>query len=280
MSTNLQDITLESMDGVLVATNDAGHLVYPMLHLDRQPTPADAQGWDRVLIFVDGNGGIDVTPTIIRLNEENNYFQSLYFQGEGAWAVSGVVEEFIRLESSSGQMSGIGHARIDVTKAPGLTIRGGYSCFFIVTVANADGTKITIPVSIDVNIPLEVDHDGDKKHDGETFTVNLNTGNGYSELLTIIRDREWTLENVDTNVISVSPASGNGAALPDFTDTLTSTKSPNLSATTAKTTFQIVSLHQRVNVVVNITITLTGEWVDPIPGEEGVTGTENMYLYL
>ena len=31
---SLQEITLQSTDGVLVATNNNGHLVYPMLHLD------------------------------------------------------------------------------------------------------------------------------------------------------------------------------------------------------------------------------------------------------
>jgi hypothetical protein len=95
MSTNLQDITLQSMDETLVATNDEGHLIYPMLFLNRQPVPSDVQGWDRVLVFVDGNGVANVSPSVINLNEENNYFQSLTIQGEGAWSISGVVEEFI-----------------------------------------------------------------------------------------------------------------------------------------------------------------------------------------
>jgi hypothetical protein len=276
MSTNLQDITLKSMDETLVAANDMGHLTYPMLFLNRQPVPSDAQGWDRVLVFVDGDGAVNVSPSVINLNEENNYFQSLDIQGEGVWSISGVVDEFIRLESSSGQLSGVGNARIDVTKAPTLTEQGGYSCFFIVTLSNADGTEMRVPVYIDVNVPLRVNGVGN----GDTLTINLNAGNGYSESLTIISDREWTVENVDTDKINILPTSGNGAELPDFADTLTITKPPNLSATTATTTFQIASLYQRVNVKVNITITLTGAWVDPRPGEEGATGTENLYLYL
>ena len=115
---------------------------------------------------------------------------------------------------------------------------------------------------------------------GETLTINLNVANNYTQLLTIIRDREWTLENVNTNIINVSPVSGNGADLPDFASTLTVTRSPLMATTTATTTFQIVSLYQRVNVTVNITITITGEWVDPRPGEEGVTGTSNIYFYF
>jgi hypothetical protein len=276
MSTNLQDITLQSMDGTLVARNEMGHLTEPMLFLNRQPVPDDAQGWDRVLVFVDGSNSIAVSPPVIELNEENNYFQSLFIQGEGQWSISGVVDEFIQLESSSGQMEGVGSARIDVTKAPSLIAQGGYSCFFLITLADAEETTLTIPVYITVNVPLRVNN----KNAGETLTINLNQANSYTELLTIVRDREWTVENVDASKISVSPTSGNGAALPDFADILTVTKSPNLTTTTATTTFQVVSLYQRVNVTVNITLTITGEFVDPLFDEEGVTGTDNLYLYL
>ena len=277
MTTNLNDITLQSTDGTLVARNENGHLVYPMLHLNRQPVPEDAQGWDRVLVFVDGNNTIQVHPAILNLNEENNYFQPLYIQGEGKWSIAGVVEEFIQLDSSSGQWEGIGNARIDVTKAPSLTEPGGYSCQFLVSIADVDGTVHAILVYITVNVPLVVN---DKKN-GETLTVNLNAANNYTELLTIIRDREWTLENVDSSIVNVSPTSGNGTDLPDFASTLTVTKSPNLTTTTATTTFQIVSLYQRVNVIVNITLTITGEFIDPLPGEEGASGgTDNLYIYL
>ena len=276
MSTNLQDVSLQSMDGILVARNDQGHLTYPMLHLNRQPTPADAQDWDRVLVFVDGNNTIQVTPPTIILNEENNYFQSLYIQGEGTWAVSGVFEEFIELEPSSGQLNGAGNARIDITKAPTLNSRGSYSCNLVVTLGNAEGTTVTIPVNIVVNVPLVVDDKGN----GETITINLNTANNYTESLTIIRDREWLLENVESDIIAVSPTAGNGAELPNFTSTLTITKSPALQTSTGTTEFQIVSLFQRVNVIVNINVTITGEFVDPRPGEEGVTGSDNLYLYI
>jgi len=276
MSTNLQDITLQSADGVLVATNDAGHLVYPMLHLNRQPTPDDARGWDRVLVFVDGDGSLRVHPAAIELNEENNYFQSLYIEAEGKWSISGVIAEYIQLDSSSGQLEGVGNARIDITKAVSLTTRGEYSCFFIVSLDNVDGTEIRVPVYIVLNVPLRVNNRGN----GETLTINLNNANDYTQLLSIIRDREWTLENVNTNIINVSPMSGNGSDLPDFTSTLTVTKSPSLTTTTATTTFQIVSLYQRVNVTVNITVTVTLGFVDPRPGEAGATGNNPIYLYF
>jgi hypothetical protein len=274
----LQDITLQSADGVLVATNENGHLTYPMLHLNRQPVPEDAAGFDRVLVFVDGDGTITVTPTIIELNEENNYFQSLYIQGEGQWSISGITTDFIQLDSSSGQLEGVGNARIDVTKAPTLTTPGGYTGQFIVTLANAEGTTRTILVFITVNLPMTVGGRGN----GQTLTINLNAANNYTETLTIIRDREWQLENVDNSRITVSPTSGNGAELPDFASPLTVRVSPNLTTTTATTTFQVVSLFQRVNVTVNIVITITGEFVDPRfdEGEVGVTGDEAVYLYL
>ena len=276
MSTNLQDITLQSMDGTLVARNEMGHLTEPILFLDRQPVPSDAQGWDRVLVFVDGNNTLAVNPAVIELNEGNNYFQSLIIQSEKQWRIEGVVEGVIDLESSTGQLEGIGIARIDATKTPALTAQGSYSCFFDILLSNADGTQVRVPVSITVNVPLRVNN----KNAGETLTINLNQANNYTELLTIIRDREWTLENVDMDTVNVSQTSGNGQILPDFTSTLTVTKSPHLMTTTATTTFQVVSLYQRINITVNITLTVTGEFVDPLPDEEGVIGTENLYLYL
>ena len=168
------------------------------------------------------------------------------------------------------------NARIDITKAATLITRGEYTCSFTIVLTGMEGSEIRIPVYINLNVPLTVNGTGNNG----TLTINLNQSNNYTELLTIIRDREWTLENVDTGKINVSPANGNGQDLPGFSSTLTVTRSPDLSSTTATAAFQIVSLFQRVNVIVNITITATLEFVDPLPNEAGVTGTENLYLYL
>ena len=275
----MSNITLTSLNRTLKAKNEDGHLIYPEVFLDRQPNAEDEalfneHGFDAVLVFIDGENTISVSPTVITLNEENNYFQSLTIQGEGAWSISGVVTEFIRLESSSGQLSGEGSARIDIMKAAALTERGEHSCYFTVSLAN--GEEHRVMVYITVNLPLKVNNKGN----GETLTVNLNAANNYTQALTIIRDREWTVENVETGKIAVSPVSGNGAALPDFADTLTLTKSPTLLTTTATTTFQVVSVYQRVNVTVNITLTITGEFVDPLLGEEGATGTKDDAVYI
>jgi hypothetical protein len=252
MSTNLQEITLQSADEVLAAKNEAGHLTYPMVHLNRQPTADDARLWDamgfdRVLVFVDGDGSLRINPAVIELNEENSYFQSLYIYAEGLWEIEDVIGEYIQLESSSGQMEGVGNARLDISKAPLLTAQGGYSCFFTVALASVDGSEIRIPVYINLNVPLTVNGMGNNG----TLTINLNQSNNYTQLLTIIRDREWRLANVDTGKINVSPSGGNGQDLPGFASTITITKSPNLSATTA-TTFQVVSSFQSVDVTVNL----------------------------
>ena len=270
MSTNLQDITLQSSDGVLVARNEAGHLTYPMLFLNRRPIPSDAQGWDRVLVFIDGdaNSTVNIHPAAINLNEDNNYFQSLTIQIEGKWSIDGVIDEYIQLESSSGQMEGVGAARIDVTKNPSLTVQGEYSCSFDITFANAEGTAVRIPVYITVNVPLTVND----RQNNETLEITLQASNDYTEVLTILRDREWSVEDVDPGIINVTPVEGNGRNQPDFISTLTVTKSPDLITPTATTTFQIVSLFQRVNVKVNIMTAMTGEFIDPVP--------PNLYIYI
>jgi len=277
MTTNINDITLQSTDGVLVARNEQGHLTYPMLFLDREPIPSDVQGWDRVLVLIDSDGGMSVSPTVIELTEENNSFQSLSIQGEGAWSISGVTDELIQLESSSGQMAGVGNARMDITKAAGLTGQGGYSTFF--TVTNSNGTEIRVDVYITVNRPMTVDGTGN----GGTLNITLNQGNNYTQTLTILRDREWTAEGIDTNIINVTPTSGSGANMPDFISTLTVTKSPLLTAPgTTTTTLTVVSGYQTVYVTVTLIIPVTADWDDPISGnsEAGVTGTGNIYLYL
>jgi len=270
MSTNINDITLQSTDGVLRARNNEGNLIYPMLFVEDESelnNPNIAQGFDSVLVVVDGDGSMDIDPTVIHLTEENNYFQSLYMRGEGAWTIRGADASsniaYAHLDSSSGQMMGVGDVRIDVTSL--VTTPGEYTSSFVVVLSN--GTEITIPVTITVSQQLTVNGRTD------SVTINLNAGNNYTETLSVVRDREWTVENVDTNKIIVTPTSGNGAA------TLTVTKSPNLSSSTATTTFQVVSFYQRVDVTVNITITATGRWLDPLPNEPGVIGTDSIYLY-
>jgi hypothetical protein len=276
MTTTLQDITLQSLDGVIEATNDNGHLVAPILFLDRAPVPEDMQGRDRVLVFVDGDESSILTPAAIILNEENNFFQSLSIETSLHWSIRNIDNEKIVIESSSGQMEGVGHARIDVSKIAALTAQGTHTCTFDILFTDAVDTVTTIPVTMVINVPLKVN---DKKVN-ETLTINLTSANNYTEFLTIIRDREWFLENVDESVISVSPKEGNGSNLPEYKSILTVTKSPLLAKTTASTSFQVVSLFQRINVKITITLSITGEFVDPLDGEEGVTGTDNLYIYI
>ena len=302
MSTNISDITLQSTDGTLVAKNYGGALVYPMLCLDREPTQADAdmlqaEGWDAVLVCVDGDeagGRITVSQTDVYLNEDNNYFQSILLFGEGAWTISGVDEDCITVETSSGQNEGIGTARLDIEATQSLKNQpGSYNSFFMVTISSTSGETVRINVHIAVSVPLTVkdEENNTQASDGGTLTVNLNEGNGYTADLTIIRDRDWQVESVaNFDRIIVTPLSGDG----NSTLTVTKSDSPDLiNTTTADITrtavFRIVSFYQQVQVNVNITIppppppdppTLT--FVDPRPGtdEAGATGTDPIYLYV
>ena len=77
MTTNLQEITWQSMDDVLEARNENRHLTANVLVLDREPTVEDMDGFDRVLCFVKGKiggSGGDIHRTEVFLNAENNYY--------------------------------------------------------------------------------------------------------------------------------------------------------------------------------------------------------------
>jgi len=366
MSTTIQDITLQSTDGVLVARNNGGHLTYPMLHLDRDPMPEDAQGWDRVLIFVDGKTRATISPTIIVLFEENNFSQSLYIQTGGEWSISGVDNSKFQVD----QREGVGDARIIVTKVPAFTETGHHISEFAITVHGAVQSVTTIQVylflcgaseivinhwyitldevngysesldipiagewtifgvtssliqvtpmsgaghgllaitktmatpgihsctfvlistlevaivhvSIDVTVPLEVwnSSGGSSVFSGGTLTVDF-TNPSYA-YLTIIRDREWTLDGVDTGKIAVSPASGTGSPTDSYRSYATISKASSYQDPAGFTEFYIRSLTQWVKVIVNFGTPITGEFIDPPPGAVGVAAaSENIYLYL
>jgi hypothetical protein len=381
MSTNLQDITLESMDGTLVARNTLGHLSYPMLHIDREPVPADAAGFENVLVFVDGKTRSTITPTMIVLFEENNFSWLVEIQTGGEWSISGMDSSMILI--ASGQLSGVGNAQIDVRKIPTFSESGVHSCSFTVTIAgavvsetsiqvyivmggrmstsNVNPTTITlteandyfqtltiesdeewliagvnteriqiaagqmqgvgdaqitiqkaasltatgnyassfvvifpgatgsavIQVDIVVSVPLRVTHYPENgstitaRH-GETITVNLNAPNYSPQYLYIYRDRAWSLENVDTSKITVSPTSGSGSNYEWDSESVSIAQSSSLTVTgLTTTTFRIVSFSQYVTIIVNIIPQITGEFVAPRSGEAGATGTaEPVYIFL
>ena len=83
----------------------------------------------------------------------------------------------------------------------------------------------------------------------ETLEITLSNDNHYH--LEIIQDRHWHLEDVEENMITVSAMEGDGSDKPNFISPLVLTKAANV-LTSAMTTFQVVSVHQRVDVVVTI----------------------------
>ena len=289
---NLQDITLQSPDGILVATNTNGHLVYPMLHLDRQPTPDDAQGFDRVLVFVDGDerkpvGGQFVFPLVIHLNEDNGYSYPLCIHTEHEWSISGVQTQFISIP----QLTGTGDVRLNVGRNTSLG-PGTYETEFHVTINDGagDGDPVTVQVILVVSTPLQITNPSNgntARHEG-TIWIHLGTPD-FTQTLTLQRDREWTLEPIGTALftdhISVTPSSGNSNATLTVTSILSPAATEQRRDSWNPIIFRVVSYQQWVEVRVTYTIpaaNINGEFVDPRPGEDGVTGTEDdpVYIYI
>ena len=205
MSTNIADITLQSMDGTLVSRNEQGHLTEPMLFLNREPVPEDAQDWDRVLIFVDGKTRSTIAPTTLVLFEENGFSQSLDIQTGGEWSISGVNTSLIRVDQSSGTgMTGTGNTRINVTKAPAFSDSGFHSCSFTISIAGAAVSATNI------QIYLFMGGGNVGTSNVSPTTISLTEANNFSQTLTIQSDEEWLIAGVDTARIQIASGSMQG----------------------------------------------------------------------
>ena len=208
MSTNLQDITLESTDGTLVAKNDPpGHLTYPMLFLDREPTPEDTEGWDNVLVFLEGDVGYrpipgesSISPTSVILFEENQFLQTLEIQSRESWSISDVSPS-IHVSQSAGSN------QITVTKDSALTALGIHTCSFTVAI---DGTVQTQKL---IQVYVIIGNIGSAGTSSVTpIQVELNEANTYTQFLQIVSDVAWEIVAVDSSKIAVSQAEGSGDA--------------------------------------------------------------------
>ena len=202
MSTNITDITLQSTDGTLVARNDNGHLTYPMLHLDREPVPEDAQGFEQVLVFVDGKTRSTISPTVIVLFEENGFAGSLDIQTWGEWSISGVNNSLIRVN----KMTGTGNTTINVTKASSFSELGFHACSFTISIAGAVVSETTIQVYIFI---------GGSSVGTSTVSptsITLDESNNHSQTLTIQSDEEWLIAGVNAEQITASRIQGTGNA--------------------------------------------------------------------
>jgi hypothetical protein len=198
------------MDGTLVSRNEQGHLTEPMLFLDREPVPEDAQDWDCVLVFVDGKTRSTITPTTLVLFEENEYFQSLHIQTGGEWSISDVDHSLIRVTSASGTDStgtdrtGTGNAQINVTKAPSFNELGFHLSSFTISIAGAAVSETSIQVF------LFMGGGSVGMSDVSPTTIRLTEANNFSQTLTIQSDEEWLIAGVDTERIQIDSGSMQG----------------------------------------------------------------------
>ena len=224
MSTNITDITLQSMDGTLVAKNEQGLLVYPMLHLDREPVPEDAQGFDQILVFVDGKTRSTISPTILVLFEGNNFAQSLNIQTGGEWSITGVNNSLIRVNKTSGAGdTGTGDTIINVTKAPTFNELGFHFCSFTVSIAGAVVSETTIQVYLFIgggSIGTSI---------VSPTSITLDETNNHSQTLTIQSDEEWLLVGVNTEQITAGHMQGVGNAQIEIKKAASLTTSGNYS---------------------------------------------------
>ena len=200
MTTELQEITLESLNGTLAATNEQGHLTFPMLHIDREPVPEDAQGFDSVLVFVEGGvripGGEKIMPTTIVLFEENDFTQLLDIQTRGEWSISGVVPEQFQVDKTDGTGSG----QIAITKEPSLSEPGTHSSSLTISITGKNPSETNIPVYIII---------GGDAVDTNVLHVDLDEDNGYFQPLDIPSESSWNTIGVNSP-IQVSKSSGSG----------------------------------------------------------------------
>ena len=228
----IKDITLQSMDGKLVARNEDGHLIYPMLHLDRDPVLEDTQGWEQVLVFVDGKTRSTISPTVIVLFEENGFLHPLEIQTGGDWSITGVDNSLIRVS----QTSGTGNALINVTKAPSFNESGIHQTAFTITIAGASASETSIHVYLFM---------GGGGSDINQVSITLNEVNDYSQPLGIPMAGEWQAVGVNESLIRLT----------NQMDGILITKAPTLTAIGNYTSeFAIIAFDASSVTIVQVTI--------------------------
>lgn len=148
MTIDPQDVSLQSMDDVLVARNEQGHLIAPLLFLNREAVPEDAEDWDfsAVLVFSDGKTRATIGSTVLILYKGNGFTQTLEIETGGAWSISGVKENLLYIDPE--QREGTGNAQIGVHRAPTLDVPGFYSTEFTLSINGAVANENIIKVFI------------------------------------------------------------------------------------------------------------------------------------
>jgi hypothetical protein len=349
------------MDDVLAARNEQGHLTAPLLFLNREAVPEDAEDWDAVLVFSDGKTRATINSTVIILYKDNDFTQTLEIETGGAWSISGVDENRVFIDPD--QMQGTGSVQISIHKAPEYDVSGLSSCAFTLSIDGAvvnekvirvyifngggfgaphsiilnevnqysevlnipvpaeyetDGVSVDyftvaestegqgfvitakspprdyvgfftifdpveeittfVRVAIDASVPLRVQYGHTTYTHGQTLTVTFtpnSAGNYFTHNLYITRDREWEIVDIDSAMLSVSPAAGNNSIW------VTLEKEPELEVDTKiETQFRIVSQSQWVDVDVIFMPRISGQFIAPPDGIGAPGGTAPVYIYL
>jgi hypothetical protein len=147
MTINPQDISLQSMDDILVAENEQGHLTAPLLFLQREAVPDDAEDFESVLVFSDGKTRAVIDSTILVLHKGNGWTQSLGIETGGAWTISGINEDYIWIDPEFRE--GVGDIQIDVQRASSLIDEPGFHCCeFLLSIEGAVVSESVIHVFI------------------------------------------------------------------------------------------------------------------------------------
>ena len=274
MSTELEHVTWQSMDDVLVARNENGHLEAPISFAE--PTIENMGKFDRVLFLVKGKigsgGGGDIKRTEVLLTEENNYSETLPMgELEEEYDVIGVDPEWIT--------TSLGPGGLTVSKYQWLTDPGTYNTVF--AFVGDDWAEIFV-VQIAVTVPLRVQYNSTNRTHGQTVTVNLTAPNYDPQYLYVFGSRSWVLQSVDTAKVQATPTSGTGYNDEWSSDAITISKPPALTVEEPiTTTFRILAQTQWVDVVVNLHPPITSRFVDPRSGEVGApAGNNPVYLYF
>jgi len=273
---NLQDITWQSMDDVLETRNENGHLKANILFTEGTPTIEEMDGFQRVLCFVKGKvtgGTAKINRTKVVLNEENNYIEVHPIRElDGDY-------ETIGIDTSRIKTPVLGEGTITIEKSTSLTTPGTYTTTF--AFFGEDWAEIFV-VQIVVTVPLRVRTNNVDYTNGQTMTINLTAPNYSQQYLYVYGSRNWTLEGVEAETVSVTPRSGAG-----YDDTWSSTTitvgKPSALAVSEPitTTFRILAQSQWVDVVINLLPPTRLQFVAPSTGEVGApAGTHPVYLYI
>ena len=275
MSTELENVTWQSMDDVLVARNENGHLEAPISFAE--PTVENMGGFDRVLFFVKGKitggtGGGDFRRTEVSLTEENNYSETHPIEAiEGEYKEIGVDTEMVKFT--------LGENGITISKYQYLTTPGTYNTVF--AFVGDDWAEIFV-VQIVITVPLRVQHGSVQATHGQTLTINMTSPNYSPQYLYVYGSRSWVLEGVESGKINVSPTSGNGYDDQWSADVITISKPSALTVEEKiTTTFRILAQTQWVDVTVNFLPPSRLAFVAPRSGEVGApAGTDPVYIYF